>query len=234
MDMIALAMAKAYTDSQRLAYATKETKVHLECPKILLGGSPPNGHWDSDNGLFGAEGQPKAITLTNGKTYFVTTESGTFSAICECTYKSFETEAVLEGESFRYRVVSSNDGIDIYFAEATDNNGGNTFIISGEVETVVPIDPKYLPGVCLPYVELEVLLGPEEVELSEADAEKMSTIGLTPCIIKFSTVELVHIAVFSCIPSWDFKSGVYTYYYGGSTFVIGKDDGKWTIKTQAR
>lgn len=54
-----------------------------------------------------------------------------------------------------------------------------------EGETIHPIDPKFLPGVCLPVVELETELSKTEVELSENDVAKLEAIDhLSPFVLK--------------------------------------------------
>lgn len=60
-------------------------------------------------------------------------------------------------------------------------------------ETIVPIDQKYLPGVCLPVVELEtVLTAGTETELPETDAAKLDVVVRTdyPIVVKFTTAEV--------------------------------------------
>lgn len=54
--------------------------------------------------------------------------------------------------------------------------------------TIHPIDQKYLPGVCLPVVELETVISidSDETVLSAADAAKMDALNGHPCILKFA------------------------------------------------
>jgi hypothetical protein len=72
--------------------------------------------------------------------------------------------------------------------------GGSFWISSIEfAETIVPIDQKYLGGVCLPVVELEtVLTAGTETELPETDAAKLDVVVRTdyPIVVKFTTADV--------------------------------------------
>lgn len=162
MDMITLAMAKAYTD-QKAGY-TEPGKAIFNI--ALTDGS------NYDVVVTGKE-------LTVGETYTVITESGSFSAVC----KDFNGGALLgnlasinpsgenTGESFAVYV-----GVDKgeAFGVAVDQNGGS-FIKITTPETIHPIDPKFLPGVCLPVVEIASAPYPESgtVELSAEESAKL-------------------------------------------------------------
>jgi len=129
MDMLTLAMAKSYTDSQRLAHSTKEVKVLRETHNGVC--------WDTP------------IPVVAGKTYIVTIDSGIFTSVA----KDDESGNVFlncfsdKGEL----VLSYVEFQPIDYAEIAIY-GGKTFIVSEEVETIHPIDPKYLPGEVKPNV----------------------------------------------------------------------------------
>ena len=73
-----------------------------------------------------------------------------------------------------------------------DNSASHTIAICQE--TIVPIDPKYLPGVCLPVVELSTALA-NETALTDAESALLSTAfeGGAPvvirCTVYFSILE---------------------------------------------
>lgn len=85
---------------------------------------------------------------------------------------------------------------------AIDMNGGATCTISTP-ETIHPIDPKYLPGVCLPVVELSTAfaggatLSAEECALLDAAYE-----GNTPVVIKCN-IALQGYELTDCIAVWN-------------------------------
>lgn len=128
--------------------------------------------------------------LTVGETYTVITESGSFSAVC----KDFDGGSLLgnlasinpsgenTGESFVVYVgVEKGEA----YGVAVDQNGGS-FIKVITPETIVPIDPKYLPGVCLPVVELTTMPTEEGAALSESESAAVQAAFDTgmPCVIK--------------------------------------------------
>lgn len=161
-------------------YTEKETKVILELPNELTkyDGTKvyPNGDWNS--------GDPQTpfdflqFSLEVGKTYFITTESGKFSAVCEIE-EVFEDidfeEVVLKGESFKFcahRTLSSNS---INYLYATDTNCGNTFIISEEAETIHPIDQKFIPDTIARVSDVEAAQSAANAYTDKKVAESGST-----------------------------------------------------------
>lgn len=74
--------------------------------------------------------------------------------------------------------------IGVYVAYFEDTENGFFTEKVEFTETIHPIDQKYLPGVCLPVVELSTLLDFDGVELTaEESAALDKAVGL-PCIIK--------------------------------------------------
>ena len=73
-------------------------------------------------------------------------------------------------------------------------------------ETIHPIDPKYLPGVVMPVVEIETEPNGDGVELSDADMEKLKALnGAVPFVAKFSMEGL---------PVYAVMNGINTIYEG--------------------
>lgn len=72
--------------------------------------------------------------------------------------------------------------------------GDIMYVSSLSKETIVPIDPKYLPGVCLPVVELSTELNlfseeTQELTLNEADIAKLQPLhdsGVTNVVLKIN------------------------------------------------
>lgn len=81
-----------------------------------------------------------------------------------------------------------------YFLSMPLSGEGAGFIYSlhGKfVEVIHPIDPKYLPGVCLPVVELETAVKfNDSTELSEAESAMLTSKAelKTPIVLKFSII----------------------------------------------
>ena len=55
-------------------------------------------------------------------------------------------------------------------------------------ETIVPIDQKYLPGVCLPVVELETAVTSTQAALSEEDGAQMDALNGEPAVLKLVAI----------------------------------------------
>lgn len=140
MDLITLAMAKAYTDSQRIGYT--------EGGELASAQLAPNT--DLGANVCFVEG---AIGLEAGKTYTVKLDSGTYSAKCE----PFENTALFIGNTGLLGVEGlPNTGEPFLVGTIDDVGDGTTWItlflatdgstsctVSDEI--VHPIDPKYLP-----------------------------------------------------------------------------------------
>jgi hypothetical protein len=67
--------------------------------------------------------------------------------VCEESISEEYDEHVLriDGDSFVYTECWNIAGTSVLIAQATDMNGGNTFIISEETETIHHIDQKFIP-----------------------------------------------------------------------------------------
>ena len=122
-------------------------------------------------------------------------------------------------------------GVDVgaYFAMSID---GSWYVaeVSTETETIHPIDPKFLPGVCLPVVETADInaITTAESAVFTAAAEN----GL-PCVLKwFSDEDGVGMAI---IFNLQVIEGVYQYsaLASGSYLTIAKDNetGLWALAT---
>lgn len=95
-------------------------------------------------------------------------------------------------------------------------------------ETIHPISDKYLPGVCLPVVELETAIG-EMAPLSEADSAKLNKAAATglPIVCKCTLDTIPYTLVCNLIqPPIDSGNGaVYVTVIGSTGFQVMTQDG---------
>jgi hypothetical protein len=163
MDMITLAMAKAHTDQ----YFERTEKVLLD---VAL-----------TDGQYMAASK---IGLAEGKTYTVTTDSGTFTSVCKRTSIEDEfgvTEMLTIGNTADFDGVDNGqtyfvmEAIDASYSGALDINGGTHITV---VEAATVLAPNHLPGLCLPVVEIANVAAITAVE----SAALTACIG-NPCII---------------------------------------------------
>lgn len=157
MDMTTLALAKNYTDSQRLAHAElKQTKTFsgtLELDTTTEGGVV----------FSGAAVQGSDFGLVEGETYIVNLDGQTYECKCQGFALPSDPSTTTPGVGNGALFGVAEDTGEPFFIIAL--NGMTLVNVYGEVasadlsvthvtETIHPIDPKFLPGVCLPVVEL--------------------------------------------------------------------------------
>lgn len=174
MDLITLAMAKKYTDSQRIGYTERKELASFQLT--------PNADIGMNMGV-----SMGAIGLEVGKTYTVTTDSGSYTAVCKemsgtllLGNANFMMDA-LDNTGETFCVVEMDDGAGL-MTVAMDANNGTHMTVSAE--TIVPIDPKYLPGVCLPVVKLTTVVTHGGVALNEEEIAQFEAVGAQSCIVK--------------------------------------------------
>lgn len=126
--------------------------------------------------------QGKLIGLEVGKTYTVVVDSGKYEAVCKkidgTTYLGnlyiVDPEVAEDtGECFFVGDLVTEEDRDGFCAFVTD---GSTSI-SIETETIHPIDQKYLPGVCLPVVEIATQPTDEGAPLTAEESAKMDEVA---------------------------------------------------------
>ena len=86
-----------------------------------------------------------------GKTYIITTDSGT--ELVECLDNG-SNYVFVNSASIRAYYRCRKDGT---AWEACDANGGNTFVVR-EAPVIHPIEPKFIPGAVLPVVEFTTVI----------------------------------------------------------------------------
>ena len=199
MDLVTLALAKAYTDKQRLAHTEKKV--------FTFDGNT------SDKDLLPGENGGAYVKMTDEVIDMATVKSVYFSLAGvgfeeDGFGKFFEAQdnmiivtdnsvlnpddaydvfayleigtliAVTVAETVEEDGLTLEKGTYVYCGPVRENLGDATLYISRiETETIHPIEPKFIPGVVLPVVEIdkEGLLT-EPSALSEAEAETIEKI----------------------------------------------------------
>lgn len=129
-------------------------------------------------------------------------------------------------------IQKSNDGSQKSFSVLADPKY-NAFVARVKfADTIVPIDPKYLPGVCLPVVELNANLQAGEKVPDDVAAKMTACIGM-PFILKAEGyVEDQH-AVSVSVACYGYSSqsgGMHEYYEDQSGYRFMSVDGiEWTV-----
>lgn len=164
MDLVTLAMAKAYTD-QKAGYAEKTSKIFFPETALEAGENPI----------------PSAVGLTAGGNYKVMFNGTQYSY----TAVAFETQlgdtvgignlSFVEagedtGESFGIFSVAYEGQYLIAFMTME----AATVAIYEETETVHTIDPKFIPGAVLPVVELTTMPTADGAQLTEAETAQLA------------------------------------------------------------
>lgn len=229
MDMITLAMAKAYTNSQRLA--------SVEPAKVFT----YDGGEDAE---FEEVGGTRLVKLADGVFDLNKVKN------IKCVMAN--TGTVLEYSRDELTLVGPTDGL-IYLeatyysrtmpAVFTTVDGGLYGFSNMQMgylsyiefaETVHPIDPKFLPGVCLPVVELSTTFSTgawftdaENELLTEAHAKNVPLVIKCNMNLGNSGVFENTAAVWSPVISGGIK--VFVLSMGGIVLQIGDvlKDGKW-------
>ena len=161
---IVLDEAKRYSDSKG-GYTEPGAVIHDTELFLDNAGDSVTKHTAAVNG----------IVLELGKSYSVTTDSGTFSAVAKKTAIENMTLYYLgnikllgaedTGESFL--VISAFENEE-YYVMCIDYSGGSHMKVE-TAETIHPIDPKFLPGAVLPVVELTTVATAEGAALTDEE-----------------------------------------------------------------
>lgn len=229
MDMITLAMAKKYSDSK--GGYTKSSAPFELIPETQATAS----------GEFLASAIPEAgdeiILFIDGVKHVRTAIGGSVDDM-PVVYIGNCAEAGLPEttDDFGVMFLSAGDVRVFVVMDSGYFEGKDTFTISATAITkiIVPIDPKYLPGVCLPVVELETEISGESAEtfLSAADTVKMNALNGEACILKFDFSLMGSVATIrKVVGSFGFGS-MFAYDVslgplGNLTFNNETDDGTW-------
>ena len=90
-----------------------------------------------------------------------------------------------------------------------------------ETETIHPIDPKYLPGVCLPLLELSTEPTTEGAELTEEEVAAINALNGAPCILQFKFTAAADTVSFKAYGSATLLSDGTLYSYETPALLIG-------------
>lgn len=157
MDILTLAMAKAYTD-RKAGYS--------EPGKVLGSGAIDDGWY---------EGAP-TLGLVLGKTYIVSLDDETYTVVCNDA-QGFIGFELLDG------YVADSIGVSSGTGWMADGFPDHSHITISTPETIHPIDPKYLPGVCLPVVEIADYTALTDAECAALDKAESNN---APIVVKFN------------------------------------------------
>ena len=234
MDMITLAMAKAYADKKGGYIETSQTDI---IPQTTTEGAFVSGScyclafYDSD------------LHLNAGETYVVEWDGVRYVRTC---FKNYSINVLgsmgvaspnKEDTGEPFCLVEYVDNVSVFFKE-----GVHTFRVYQETETVHPIDPKYIPwdsapGGGLPVVELDIelseipndltLLTGENSARLEAIADKTMPFML---ILRDGMYRVT--AVMTHIMNSETANWYLAISYAGKGFQIGHlvSDKKWYIR----
>ena len=186
MDVITLAMAKAYTDKK--AIGGEESHVFK---------------WDARNGTDGlttntagtyakisnltptaAELEGGALNIADLIRVDLSTDSGTIIQ---------SDNLIVLGPKYLVIALGTNaefpePGIYISVGLAFEMSGQENPFVTLQWETIHPIDQKYLPGVWLPVVELETAVTSTLAALSEEDGAQMDALNGEPAVLKLVAI----------------------------------------------
>ena len=220
MDVLTLAMAKAYADSKG-GYTELAEKAVL--PETSV--SPTEGIYMLDCIL---EVDKQYTVTLNGEKYKCKSVGedmggdGTSDVVLLGNIKLVFGMGYEDGEPWGIAYVPEDFTA---LAHKDGDIGPITISISEEVETIVPIDQKYLPGVCLPVVELSTTFS-VNTYLTDAEGKALDVAfeANTPIIIKCN-IDLGTNAVFNNTaavwsPVIDNNANVFIASFGGVTLTI--------------
>lgn len=148
MDVIALAMAKTYSDKQRLAYTARAIDIVASESKILL---EPN---DDFGGIacaferytitkFDEKYNPIAIVIWNGVEYWCKPFIGVETITIGNSHLGNPDDEDTGEPFFLMQTPELNDGHVTWFSNTT---GLVTVRINYEHDIINPIDPKFIPA----------------------------------------------------------------------------------------
>lgn len=178
MDLITLVMAKAYTD-KKAGYVEVSEAVIFE--NLAVSGG------EADTTV--------TAQMIPGKTYIVTVGGVKYERVCYT--EAFDGIACV-GNARLYDFVNEDNGDDFFVGQAretivqcyTRNMGDTTITLAEKTETIHPIDQKFLPGVCLPVVEINT--EPSEAGTPCTDAENAALTAAAetglPVVLKMSAI----------------------------------------------
>lgn len=148
-----------------------------------------------------------------------------------------------DGDLIQYSLLASDVPMLLSFNVGLEGVEAGTYVVSTGTnfrfisatmsDTIVPIEPKYLPGVCLPVVELSTVASDTQTNLTAEEAEKIKALNGAPCIIKCNiSVGGMQISGAAQMSAMELGDGVYTYgcYLGFAMLSVNNESGEWAIQ----
>lgn len=242
---IVLDEARRYTDSQRIAY--------IEPGKVVLPETTVSIKEQSDGnvGIIGGLESPVMVGIEEGKRYALSVDG----LLYYCT-PLIEKEGDYEIR-YIYTTMDTTDEAFLLLTEVYENGvpleyatqvrasvAGDRTILLSTTETIHPIDPKFLPGVCLPVVELSTVfvVGTSDAItiVDETDIKKLNdtiSYGL-PIVVKIATnmydriSGVLYYVSDSASPDNVSYSGIICNSAANAILGLTKYDGEWTYQTK--
>lgn len=223
-----LAMAKAYSDKKG-GYTETSTKVLL------------NGEFEAQEfedgayavwtGILDIRDGDKISVTWNGKQYTCTA----FDLDGMCGFGNLSLVGGDDtGEPFLYAPYAE-DGVTTAAGFITLDMGNISISVTCVNETVHPIDPKYLPGVCLPMVEISTIpAGVAPVTLTAEESAVLEDLAATklPIVLQLNGNDVI----VTCVSGYTnmFGSDGFLGFLGGASFIVMKDEnGAWIMQSQS-
>lgn len=178
MDIVTLAMAKAYSDSKG-GYAEKN---------VFTWDGNTEGLDELDGYLYRISDRiPDVNTFVRLRGIAGGVEMELTASDCTITEDNgvgwIKFDDTIAAAVVPSGFPSARSGV--YFARYNENS---VMTYLEFAETIHPIDPKYLPGVCLPVVELETAVTSTQAALSEEDGAQMDTLNGEPAVLKLVAI----------------------------------------------
>ena len=227
MDLITLAMAKKYTD-EKAGYVETTAPITFdgdETGKEVL--STNEGKFVTIGKVDGLDLNTVASVTLRSRLYddaFVLEKQHMTVQTVENTQGLRYTNAELEMEGLLLALIVNG-----YLAVLSDLNDTDYVARIEFAETIHTIDPKFLPGVCLPVVELSTAVGGALTEAESAKLNEVAATGL-PCVIRFTFEGMQMAAAFSFTDMGGFP--MYSHTFGTMFIQIISDGTEWSANAE--
>lgn len=231
MDLITLAMAKKYTD-EKAGYSEKPV---LTFNGNFTGKPLADGKFvkisDTPMDLNGmqkaiATVHPDFVDIFGVATMEITKEQFTIQEADNGQY------AIMDNNVFVFSVTEAGGdfSVGIYVLAQVEDGTPVMWISRIEfAETIHTIDPKFIPGVVLPVVELSTAVGEALTEAENAKLNEVAATGL-PCVICFTMEGMQMSAVFSFTDMGGLP--MYSHTFGTMFIQIVSDGTAWSANAE--
>lgn len=236
MDAVTLALAKAYSDSQRLAYAST---VRMSGGQFTV--TPfPNEDLGGVYATF-VDGtcevkENATVVEIEWERIWYSFDTSSYSGAFHCGNAALAGIGDNTGEPF-FVIFDFDQNKTLFIVE---QGGTYNFRCMYCVETIHTIDPKFLPGAVLPVVELETEISISEsaIALSQTDSVALDNALASnlPCVVtltiadfgasmKFSALFNLTVSEFDNTKEVTYSAGIVNF-----VIVILKTEGGWAVQ----